>query len=111
VCLSVGHVLGVPDRLAARFEALIAAGKKGPKTQEGFYQWEGKKAVRPRASYPQHELDALASTILAPLIEKCRSAVDEQIVASKDDADIGCIMGIGFPRFKGGPLGWADYQR
>ena len=111
VCLDVGHVLGVPDRVAARFEALIAAGKKGRKTQEGFYQWEGKKAVRPRASYPQHELDALASTILAPLIEKCRSAVDEQIVASKDDADIGCIMGIGFPRFKGGPLGWADYPR
>ncbi len=52
VCLDVGHVLGVPDRVAARFEALISAGKKGRKTQAGFYQWDGKKAVRERASYP-----------------------------------------------------------
>lgn len=111
VCLDVGHVLGVPDRVAARFEALISAGKKGRKTQAGFYQWDGKKAVRERASYPASELTALAEDILAPLIAHCRSAVDEQIVASKDDADIGCIMGIGFPRFKGGPLGWADYPR
>jgi 3-hydroxyacyl-CoA dehydrogenase/enoyl-CoA hydratase/3-hydroxybutyryl-CoA epimerase len=111
VCLDVGHVLGVPDRVAARFEALISAGKKGRKTQAGFYQWDGKKAVRERASYPASELAALAEDILAPLIAHCRSAVDEQIVASKDDADIGCIMGIGFPRFKGGPLGWADYPR
>ena len=76
VCLDVGHVLGVPDRVAARFEALISAGKKGRKTQAGFYQWDGKKAVRERASYPASELAALAEDILAPLIAHCRSAVD-----------------------------------
>ena len=111
VCLDVGHVLGVPEQVAKRFESLISSGKKGRKTQSGFYEWDGKKAVRPRSQYPQDELDALAADILAPLIEKCRSAVQEQIVSSQDEADIGCIMGIGFPRFKGGPLGWADYPR
>ena len=53
----------------------------------------------------------IAEVVLKPLIEKCRTAVEEQIVNSADDADIGCILGIGFPRFRGGPLGWADYPR
>jgi 3-hydroxyacyl-CoA dehydrogenase len=83
----------------------------GRKTGAGFYEWEGKKALRERAVYPQEELDALAADLLAPMIDKCRTAVEDGIVASADDADIGCILGIGFPRYRGGPLGWADYPR
>jgi hypothetical protein len=45
------------------------------------------------------------------MIDKCRTAVSGGVVASADDADIGCILGIGFPRYRGGPLGWADYPR
>ena len=33
------------------------------------------------------------------------------VVESADHADIGCILGIGFPTYRGGPLGWADYPR
>lgn len=111
VCYDVGLVLGMPEVAASRLKQLIDAGHKGRKTQQGFYPWEGKKASRERGVYPPAEMSKLASEILAPLIDKCRSAVDENIVASADDADIGCILGIGFPRFKGGPLGWADFPR
>lgn len=111
VCYDVGLVLGMPPLAEAQLKTMLAAGTKGRKTQKGFYSWEGKKAIRARADYPQTQMTPIAEAILKPLIEKCRTAVEEQIVNSADDADIGCILGIGFPRFKGGPLGWADYPR
>ena len=101
----------MPEAAATALEDKLAAGTLGRKTGSGFYDWDGKKAVRPRASYDVQELEALAETLLAPMVEKCRTAVSEGIVANRDDADFGCIMGIGFPRFRGGPLGWADYPR
>ena len=111
VCRDVGLVLGMPEAAATALEEKLAAGALGRKTGSGFYDWDGKKAVRPRASYDAQELEALAETLLAPMVEKCRTAVSEGIVANRDDADFGCIMGIGFPRFRGGPLGWADFPR
>ncbi len=111
VCRDVGLVLGMPDVAAQALEDKLAAGKLGRKTGSGFYEWDGKKAIRPRASYDAVELEALAKTLLAPMVEKCRTAVTEGIVANRNDADFGCIMGVGFPRFRGGPLGWADYSR
>ena len=111
VCYDVGKVLGMPEAADSELAAKCSDAMLGRKTGAGFYEWEGKKALRERAVYPQEELDALAVDLLAPMIDKCRTAVEDGIVASADDADIGCILGIGFPRYRGGPLGWADYPR
>ena len=102
---------GIPEAAQTALKAKIDAGMLGRKTGFGFYEWEDKKAVRARADYPAEELEDLASALLAPMIDKCRSAVAQGIVASRDDADIGCILGIGFPGYRGGPPGWADYPR
>lgn len=110
VCADVGAVLGITEQVDAALTAHIDAGHKGRKTNQGFYHWQDRKAVRPRHAYDADEMDRLAETLLMPLIDQCRSAVAEQIVASADDADLGCILGIGFPRYKGGPLGWAEAQ-
>jgi 3-hydroxyacyl-CoA dehydrogenase/enoyl-CoA hydratase/3-hydroxybutyryl-CoA epimerase len=111
VCYDVGKVLGMPQAADNALAAKCGAAMLGRKTGSGFYDWEGKKALRERAVYPAAELDALAADLLAPMIDKCRTAVSGGVVASADDADIGCILGIGFPRYRGGPLGWADYPR
>ena len=111
VCYDVGQVLGMPEAAEAALMAKLSAGKLGRKTGSGFYVWEDKRAIRDRAVYPQEELDSLAAALLAPMVDKCRTAVAEGVVASPDDADIGCILGISFPRYRGGPLGWADYPR
>ena len=44
---------------------------------------------------------------LAMLLEATRT-VEEGIVRDPADADMGLILGIGFPPFKGGILRWAD---
>jgi 3-hydroxyacyl-CoA dehydrogenase len=55
-------------------------------------------------------MKTLVNTMMAPMIEACRQAVDDGVVDSADNADAGMIFGIGFPGFRGGPLHWADGQ-
>jgi 3-hydroxyacyl-CoA dehydrogenase/enoyl-CoA hydratase/3-hydroxybutyryl-CoA epimerase len=87
---------------------LIAAGTIGRKTGQGFYQWDGKKAIRPRAFYESDELHALALRLLAPLVTECRAAVAESVVTSNDMADAAMLFGVGFAAHTGGPLFWAE---
>ena len=108
VCLGAGKVTGISPQVAARFTAMIEAGNLGRKSGSGFYEWDGKKAVRARATYDQDELDAIAADMLAPLVAECRDAVAEGVVDSADIADAACIFGIGFPAFRGGPLFWDE---
>ena len=108
VCLDAGQVIGISDGTAATLSALIEGGNLGRKTGSGFYAWDGRKAVRPRADYPQAERAAIAEDLLAPLVAECRAAVEEGVVDSADMADAACIFGIGFPAFRGGPLFWDE---
>ena len=48
VCLGAGKVTGISPQVAARFTAMIEAGNLGRKSGSGFYEWDGKKAVRAR---------------------------------------------------------------
>ena len=41
------------------------------------------------------------------LTEACR-VLDERLVRNPQDIDMGLIMGIGFPPWRGGLLRWAD---
>ena len=108
VCLDAGSVIGMSDLAAARLSGLIEAGNLGRKTGSGFYEWDGKKAIRPRGDYPDADLDSIAVDLLAPLVAECRAALAEGVVDSADMADAACIFGIGFPAFRGGPLFWDE---
>jgi len=108
VCLDAGRVIGICEAAAAALTELIEAGNLGRKTGSGFYQWDDKKAVRPRGTYAEAELDDIAVELLAPLVAECRAAVAEGVVDSPDMADAACIFGVGFPAFRGGPLYWDE---
>lgn len=108
VCLDAGEVIGLPDQVRDRLTAMREAGTLGRKTGSGFYEWDEKTAIRPRADYPSDRLEALAIEMLAPLVAECRSAVAEGVVGSSDMADAACIFGIGFPAFRGGPIFWDE---
>ncbi|MBL6781964.1 MAG: 3-hydroxyacyl-CoA dehydrogenase family protein, partial [Alphaproteobacteria bacterium] len=110
VTLDAGLPLGVPDDVAAVLQAHIDQGNLGRKSGTGFYQWDGKKAIRQRHQYPAGELAALAEELLLPMIKESQSAVDEGVVESAEMADAGMIFGTGFPGFRGGPLFWASQQ-
>ena len=106
-----GLPLGIADDVAAALQEHISKGNLGRKSGSGFYEWDGKKAIRPRRQYPISESAMLARELLQPMIRECQSAVDEGIVENADMADAGMIFGPGFPGFRGGPLFWASQQK
>ena len=96
--------LGMPDDVAQTYQNMIEDGTIGRKSGQGFYEWDDKKAIRPRAVYEAKSQAELASRLLKPMVDECQAAVDEGVVASADHADAAMIFGVGFPGFRGGPL-------
>ena len=107
VCLDAGIVLGIAPAAKTLLDEKCKAGTIGRKSGSGFYEWDGNQAIRARQSQDPSVMASIAKSMLTPMIEECRQAVDEQVVDSADSADAGMIFGIGFPGFRGGPLNWA----
>jgi 3-hydroxyacyl-CoA dehydrogenase/enoyl-CoA hydratase/3-hydroxybutyryl-CoA epimerase len=92
---------------------LIEDGRLGRKNGRGFFIYEG--GVRREVDQTTYEIigaipdsqvpreDVEARLIFVMLNEAVR-ALDEHVVASPSNGDIGAVFGIGFPGFRGGPL-------
>jgi 3-hydroxyacyl-CoA dehydrogenase/enoyl-CoA hydratase/3-hydroxybutyryl-CoA epimerase len=100
VALAAGRGLGL-DPVPARLAELVAAGRLGAKSGEGYYRWKG---GRPQTIAAPGGAPGLADRLIAPLIAATRDALDRRVVADAELADAGLIFGAGFPPFTGGPL-------
>jgi 3-hydroxyacyl-CoA dehydrogenase/enoyl-CoA hydratase/3-hydroxybutyryl-CoA epimerase len=105
------------DRLqpSASLAKVLGAGRLGRKGKKGFYLYDenGKKSGVDESVYellptgsrrtevPKEEIQRRLS--LAMLNEAAR-CVEEGIVRTPRDGDIGAVFGIGFPPFRGGPF-------
>jgi 3-hydroxyacyl-CoA dehydrogenase/enoyl-CoA hydratase/3-hydroxybutyryl-CoA epimerase len=106
VCAHVGRILNAPAGEASKLDQMVAAGKLGKKSGEGFYVWKDGKPQKaePETPYDKYELERLGRELVEPLIRECERCRDEGIVDSADLVDAGVIFGTGFAPFRGGPL-------
>lgn len=94
------------------FQTLIDDKRLGKKTKRGFYVYKGKKKEPDQEVYtllnikPQSQLskNEIAMRCVLPMLAEAKRCLDEGIIASERDGDIGAIFGIGFPPFLGGPF-------
>ncbi|TWC26994.1 short chain enoyl-CoA hydratase /3-hydroxyacyl-CoA dehydrogenase [Pseudomonas sp. SJZ079] len=117
---------GYPSRMRhhvpVAVEYIYASGLLGQKKGAGFYEYErSSSGHRPKDLSPVAKSflskyagakdvtdQQIIDRLMAPLCMEAVRCLDEGIVASAADADLGAILGLGFPRFRGGPLRYID---
>ncbi|MEX1665853.1 fatty acid oxidation complex subunit alpha FadB [Zhongshania arctica] len=118
---------GFPDRMRHEFtgisQLMFEAKRYGQKNGIGFYRYEEDAKGKPKkcedeaalamaesakqASVELSDDDIVARMMIPMCIETVR-CLDENIVRDPADADMGLVMGIGFPVFRGGALRYID---
>jgi len=121
--LYAGRVVNVAfaDRAAPSriLDELVAAGRLGQKSGAGFYSYakssrgaddpafaaildkvrHGRRAISP---------EEITDRLFLPMLTEASRCLSEGIVRDPSDVDMGLILGIGFPAWRGGILRWAD---
>jgi 3-hydroxyacyl-CoA dehydrogenase/enoyl-CoA hydratase/3-hydroxybutyryl-CoA epimerase len=112
VCASVGNILKLAPPGGTRLDQMVAAGKLGKKSGEGFRVEERQaEKTEPEKPWDKFELERLGRELVEPLIREAGRVRDERIVESADLVDAGLIFGTGFAPFRGGPLHFAASEQ
>ena len=116
-----------PDRMNMNGETIIDAmyaGKRfGQKNGIGFYKYEIDRRGRPKKIVDE-ETDSIIKKIvkrkvevtdeeivqrmMLPMIFECARCLEEKIVETPQEVDMGLLLGLGFPPFRAGALKYAD---
>ncbi|MEM6730272.1 MAG: fatty acid oxidation complex subunit alpha FadJ, partial [Myxococcota bacterium] len=102
----------------AAMSALIDDGRKGRKNGRGFFHYsDGKKQGIDRSVYAlianrtentDVTKEQIQERLALQMVNEAARCLEEGILRSARDGDIGAIMGLGFPPFLGGPFSYVD---
>ncbi len=116
-----------PDRMKpdgkTLLEVMFENKRFGQKNGKGFYQYVPDKKgppkkeqdpsvaalIKPLVKAPVEVTDEeIVMRMMLPMIIECSRCLEEKIVATPVEVDMGLVYGVGFPPFRGGALRYAD---
>lgn len=116
-----------PDRMSHEGETVLAgmfaAKRFGQKNNLGFYEYSKDKKGKPKKDlnpkiydlikpYVKNNIEVsdeqIVERMMFPMIFECIRCLDEKIVNTATEVDMGLLLGLGFPPFKAGALKYAD---
>lgn len=128
VGIDVGmHVLetmqrAFPDRMStpAGLQAVADSGRLGRKNNKGFYIYENGRKGRPDQSIydlvgvssqkaESISLEEITDRCVLQFVNETALCLQEGILNSPNDGDVGAVFGLGFPPFWGGPFKYIDH--
>jgi 3-hydroxyacyl-CoA dehydrogenase/enoyl-CoA hydratase/3-hydroxybutyryl-CoA epimerase len=112
-------------------QAVVGSGRYGRKSKKGFYLYdeEGKKGEVDQSVYPlltraaretppsagappvvRSEFTAaeIQQRTVLPMLNEAARCLDDGVIRSPRDGDVGAVFGFGFPAFRGGPFRYMD---
>ncbi|MGH8133206.1 MAG: 3-hydroxyacyl-CoA dehydrogenase NAD-binding domain-containing protein, partial [Steroidobacteraceae bacterium] len=114
--------LPADERYSPILERLVGQGRLGQKSGKGFYRYEGRtricdpevlaliEGVSRELQVQRREIadEEILERLLHPLVNEGARIVAEGIALRASDIDVVYVNGYGFPRYKGGPMYWAQ---
>jgi 3-hydroxyacyl-CoA dehydrogenase len=112
-----------PTRRETIVDALCAAGRRGLKTGAGFYDYDKEhgpaiadvtwtiiEEFRARATTTPREIsdEEIIARTLYIMVNEAARILQEGVVQRASDIDVVWLHGYGWPRWRGGPLWWAQ---
>ena len=95
------------------------AGYKGRKNKKGFYQYDENGKKQPKVdseiykfyggdNRKQFDTEMIQLRCAMAMVNEAALCLQEGIISSPLDGDIGAVFGLGFPPFRGGPFRYID---
>jgi 3-hydroxyacyl-CoA dehydrogenase/enoyl-CoA hydratase/3-hydroxybutyryl-CoA epimerase len=117
VGLVLSEAFGPRMAASEAMRRVVAAGRTGRKGGKGFYVYgaDGKKGSVDQTVYEviggqRHEVlkSEIVDRCVLAMVNEAARCLQEGILRSARDGDIGAVFGIGFPPFRGGPFRYVD---